>query len=83
MTVARITEISSVSNAQITCKVEYREGDGSNIAIRRGPVEGQTTPTDATPSWVHGETHGSAAMPFSDYQSCLAKGLIALRTSPR
>jgi hypothetical protein len=68
--------------AQVTGKVEYREGDGTNIAIRPGPVEVQITPTDATLSWVDGETHGSAAMPIGDFHSYVAKGLIALRTSP-
>ena len=35
-------------NAQITGKVEYREGDGVNLVIRPGPVAVNTTPTDAT-----------------------------------
>ena len=65
--------------AQITGKVEYREGDGTNIAIRLGPVEVQTTPIDATLSWVDGETHGSAAMPIGDFRAYVAKGTIALR----
>jgi hypothetical protein len=34
--------------AQVIGKVEYREGDGTNITIRHGPVEVQTMPTDAT-----------------------------------
>lgn len=68
--------------AQVTGKVEYREGDGTNIAIRPGPVEVQTTPADATLSWVDGDTHGSAAMPIGDFHSYVAKGLIVLRTSP-
>ena len=55
--------------AQIKGKVEYREGDGANITIRRGPVEVQTTPTDATLSWTDGETRGSAAMPIADFRS--------------
>ena len=65
--------------AQITGKVEYREGDGTNIAIRLGPVEVQTTPIDATLSWVDGETHGSAALPIGDFRAYVAKGTIALR----
>lgn len=64
--------------AHITGKVEYREGDGANIAIRRGPVEVQTTATDATISWTDGETRGSAAMPIGDYRRHLAQGRIAL-----
>jgi hypothetical protein len=63
--------------AQITGKVEYREGDGPNIAIRPGPVEVQTSATDVTFSWSDGDTRGSAAMPLSDYHLHLAQGRIA------
>ena len=66
-------------NAHVTGKVEYRQGDGVNVTIRPGPVDVQTTPTDATLSWTDGETHGSAAMPIGDFQSYVAKGFIALR----
>jgi len=69
--------------AQVTGKVEYREGDGTNITIRPGPVEVQTTPNDATLSWVDGETRGSAAMPIGDFQTYVAKGLIAWRRIPQ
>jgi hypothetical protein len=65
--------------AQVRGKVEYREGDGANIVIRPGPVEVQTTRTDATLSWVDGETRGSAAMPLGDFQAYVAKGVITLR----
>jgi hypothetical protein len=65
-------------NAQVTGKVEYREGDGPNITIRRGPVEVQTTPSDATLSWTDGETRGSAAMPIADFRRYVAKGMIQL-----
>jgi hypothetical protein len=64
--------------AQVKGKVEYREGDGVNIMIRRGPVEVQTTPTDATLSWTDGETRGSASMPIADFQIYVAKGMIEL-----
>jgi hypothetical protein len=65
--------------ARITGKVEYRQGDGTNVPIRPGPVEVQTTPTDATLSWVDGDTHGSAAMPLGDFRTYVAQGLIELR----
>lgn len=66
-------------NARITGKVEYREGDGTSLVIRPGPVEVNTTPTDATLSWADGETRGSAAMPIDDFDTYVAKGLIELR----
>jgi hypothetical protein len=65
--------------AQITGKVEYRQGDGATATIRPGPVEVQTTQTDATLSWSEGETHGSAAMPIQDFRAYVSKGLIELR----
>jgi hypothetical protein len=68
-------------NAQITGKVEYRQGDGPNVAIRPGPVEVQATPADVTLSWTDGETRGSAAMPLRDFQIDVAKGLIAWRAA--
>lgn len=64
--------------AQVTGKVEYREGDGTSITIRPGVVEVHTTATDATLSWVDGETRGSAAMPIGDFQAYVARGAIAL-----
>ncbi len=64
--------------AQIKGMVEYREGDGPNIAIRPGLVEVQTSATDATLSWSDGDTRGSAAMPLTDYRLHLAQGRITL-----
>lgn len=64
--------------ARIQGKVEYREGDGPNIAIRPGPVGVQVTAIDATLSWADGETRGSAAMPIADFRNYLAQGAIKL-----
>lgn len=66
-------------SAQVTGKVEYRQGDGANAIIRPGPVEVETTPTDATLSWADGETRSAIAMPIGDFRSYVASGLIALR----
>lgn len=57
-----------IKSAGITGKVEYREGDGANIAIRPGPCEVVETALNATISWTDGESHGSAAMPIADYR---------------
>ena len=65
-------------SAQIIGNVEYREGDGPNIAIRTGQVEVQTTASDATLSWTDGETHGSAAIPLADFNRFVADGRIKL-----
>ena len=65
--------------AEIVGQVEYREGDGPNIAIRRGPVEVETTASDATLGWTDGEVRGSAAMPLADFRRYVAEGAIVLR----
>lgn len=64
--------------ARITGKVEYREGDGTNIAIRPGPVEVTLSETDATLSWVDEEVRGAAAMPLTDFKRYVKEGCIQL-----
>ncbi|MBS3998439.1 MAG: hypothetical protein KGZ67_14090 [Hydrogenophaga sp.] len=64
--------------ARITGKVEYREGDGTNIAIRPGPVEVALSETDATLSWVDEDVRGSAAMPLTDFNRYVKEGCIQL-----
>jgi len=61
---------------RIVGKVEYREGDGQTIAVRPGPVELVVTANDVTLSWTEGETHGSAAMPLTDFQRYRSEGAI-------
>ena len=65
--------------AQVTGTVEYRQGDGITATIRPGPVEVETTLTDATLSWSEGDTHGAAAMPLQDFHRYVSKGAIELR----
>jgi len=70
-------------HARINGDVEYREGDGAPIAIRKGKCEVELTALDATISWVDGETHGSAAMPLADFKRYLAsKAIELLQTAP-
>jgi uncharacterized cupin superfamily protein len=64
--------------AHIVGKVEYREGDGTNIAIRPGPVEVTRSETDVTLSWVDEEVRGSAAMPLTDFDRHVKEGRIRL-----
>lgn len=65
-------------HAHIVGKVEYRQGEGSNVAIRMGLVEVNRTLNDVTLSWTDGDTHGSAAMPLTDFRRYLDQGLIRL-----
>ena len=69
-------------NARITGTVEYREGDGGNIAIRLGPCEIDETELDATISWIDGDSRGSAAIPIADYRRYVAKKVIQIDGSP-
>lgn len=67
-----------IQTANVVGKVEYRLGDGANAPIRRGPIEIETTQTDATLSWNDGETHANAAMPLTDFKRYVATGAIRL-----
>ena len=62
--------------ADITGRVEYREGDSANITIRPGPCEVDETALDATISWTDGDTHGWASMPIGDFRSYVASRTI-------
>ena len=63
-------------NARIKGKVEYREGDGVPIAIRKGPCEIEETAMDVTISWTEGDTHGSTAMPLANFRRYVAEKAI-------
>jgi hypothetical protein len=64
--------------AHIVGKVEYRSGDGPNVEIRPGPVDLNSGINDVTLSWTDEDTHGSAAMPLTDFKRYVAEGLIKL-----
>jgi len=69
--------------ARVNSKIEYREGDGMNLAIPRGPVEVDETALDVTISWVDGETHGSTAIPLADFKRHVAsKAIDVVDTAP-
>jgi hypothetical protein len=67
--------------AHILGTVEVRQGDGPMQAIRPGPVDVQTTDTDATLSWTEGDTHGAVAMPLTDFKRHIAKGTIRMEVA--
>ncbi|WP_310383389.1 hypothetical protein [Roseateles sp.] len=64
--------------ARITGTVEYREGDGANITIRRGPCEVEESALDVTLSWSDADSHGAAAIPLGDYKRYVASKAIQL-----
>ena len=61
---------------RIVGKVTYREGDGAQMLIRRGPIEITVTNLDVTLSWTDGDTHGSTAMPLAEYTRYRTSGAI-------
>lgn len=62
----------------IVGKVEFRPGEGPMMRIPRGRVEIATSRSEATLSWVDGDTHGATAIPLSELRRYLSKGAIAL-----
>ena len=64
------------TKARIDGEVTYREGDGPNITIRKGPIDVELTANDATLSWTEGDTNGSTAIPMADYKRYVASGAI-------
>ena len=54
--------------ARVTGRVEYREGDGPQLAIRPGLVEYEEGDEDVTLSWDDGDYRGSTAIPRTEWQ---------------
>ena len=63
---------------QIRGKLTYREGDGMDMLIPEGPCEMEITALDVTLTWVDGETHGSTAIPLSDYHQHVMDGSLVV-----
>ncbi len=62
--------------ARIVGEVVYREGDGPNMTIPKGPAEITETALDVTISWPDGEARGSTAIPITDFKRYVAKKAI-------
>ncbi len=58
--------------------VTYREGDGVEMEVPKGPCEIEVTELDATLSWAEGDSHGSAAISLQDYKRFIAEGALEL-----
>jgi hypothetical protein len=68
----------STRDGRIVGDVFYREGDGPELPIRRGPCEITVTNLDVTISWTDGDTRGATAMPLAEYTRLLTSGAIEL-----
>ena len=64
--------------AQVKGPLTYREGDGVEMTVPPGPCEIELTDLDATLTWVDGATHGSTAIPLSEYQRYVADGALVV-----
>lgn len=62
--------------AQIAGPVEFRSGDGPMMLIPQGAVDIETNPTEATLSWVDGDTHGAATLPIAEFNRYVSEGAI-------
>lgn len=68
-------------SGQIVGEVEFRPGDGAMMPIPLGGVDIETTQTEATLSWVDGESHGAAAMPLNEFRRYVSDGAIKLSST--
>lgn len=64
--------------AEVKGPLTYREGDGVEMTVPLGPCEIELTDLDVTLTWVDGATHGSTAIPVSDYERHLADGTLVV-----
>jgi hypothetical protein len=71
-------EPSSKCRAQIVGKVEFRQGEGMLFAIPLGAADVEVTALDTTFSWMEGNFHGLAAMPFVNFCHYITAGVINL-----
>jgi glutathione S-transferase len=60
-------DVAIKCTAQIVGEVDCREGDGILLKIPMGKVEIEMTSEDITFSWVEGNFHSVAAMPFANF----------------
>ena len=63
---------------QVKGQLTYREGDGVEMKVPVGPCEIEVTDLDVTLTWVDGATHGSTAIPLSEYERYVANGALVV-----
>jgi len=74
--------LTAVRPVQLTAlvvgAVEYREGDGVLLEIRRGVVDVEIAGTDAVLTWTDDDYRGAAAIPYVDFRRYVNDGDIRL-----
>lgn len=69
---------SAALTAEVVGAVEYREGEGPALELRRGLVEVDVTRMDTVLSWVDENYRGEAAMPLPNFMRYVDDGAIRL-----
>jgi glutathione S-transferase len=74
--------LTAVRPVQLTAlvvgAVEYREGDGVLLEIRRGVIDVEIAGTDAVLTWTDDDYRGAAAIPYVDFRRYVNAGDIRL-----
>lgn len=74
LAVSRPVQLSAV----VVGDVEYREGDGVLLEIRRGVIDVEIVGADAVLTWTDDDYRGAAAMPFVEFTRYVDAGDIGL-----
>ena len=64
--------------AMVVGVVEYREGDGVLLEIRRGVIDVEIAGTDAVLTWTDDDYRGAASIPYVDFRRYVNAGDIRL-----
>lgn len=64
--------------AMVVGAVEYREGDGVLLEIRRGVIDVEIAGTDAVLTWTDDDYRGAAAIPYVDFRRYVNAGDMRL-----
>jgi glutathione S-transferase len=65
-------------SGEVVDTVEYREGEGMSLEVRRGMVQIEVTCMDAVLSWADEKHHGMAAIPYANLLQYVKDGAIRL-----
>lgn len=68
--------------AEIVGKVQFRQGDGVLLTVRRGRVAIEVCTCDAVLSWSDDRGRSNAAIPCSEFHRYVEEGAIRLAVSP-
>ena len=70
--------LATTLSAEVIGTVEYSEGDGAELEVRRGLVEIEVSRMDTVFSWQDENYRGQAAIPFQNFSRYVSSGAIRL-----